>query len=80
MKENVFDKGDIEIGNPRLGGMVEVPSAVLMIDEVLEESDFISSGNERFGAISACRRPGQRNGHRLVQDAFIRRLSELSIK
>ena len=39
-----LDKGDIEIGNPRLGGMVEVPSAVLMIDEVLEESDFISLG------------------------------------
>ena len=34
----------IRVGEPRLGAMVEVPSAVVMIEEVLEQSDFISLG------------------------------------
>jgi phosphoenolpyruvate-protein phosphotransferase len=34
----------IKFGNPRLGVMIEVPSAVLMIDEIVREVDFISLG------------------------------------
>ncbi len=36
--------GGIEIGSPQLGAMIEVPSAVLVVDKILEEVDFISLG------------------------------------
>lgn len=34
----------IDFGDPKLGSMVEVPAAVLSIDKILEEADFISVG------------------------------------
>jgi phosphotransferase system enzyme I (PtsI) len=34
----------IEIGTPRLGAMVEVPSAILLIDEIVDVSDFVCLG------------------------------------
>jgi phosphotransferase system enzyme I (PtsI) len=34
----------IKYGNPRIGAMIEVPSAVLMIDEIAREVDFLSVG------------------------------------
>jgi phosphotransferase system enzyme I (PtsI) len=37
-------KRKIEFGNPRLGAMIEVPSAVLMIDEIAEAVDFLCLG------------------------------------
>lgn len=37
-------KKKIETGNPRLGAMIEVPSAVLTIDEIAEEIDFLCLG------------------------------------
>ncbi len=37
-------KRKIEFGSPRLGAMIEVPSAVLMIDEIAEEVDFLCLG------------------------------------
>ncbi len=37
-------KRKIEFGNPRLGAMIEVPAAVLMIDEIAEVVDFLCLG------------------------------------
>ena len=37
-------KKKVETGNPRLGAMIEVPSAVLTIDEIAEELDFLCLG------------------------------------
>lgn len=37
-------KRGIQFGNPRIGAMVEVPSAVLMIEEIAHEVDFLSLG------------------------------------
>ena len=37
-------KRGIAFGNPRIGAMVEVPSAVLMIEEIAREVDFLSLG------------------------------------
>ncbi|MBX7170122.1 MAG: phosphoenolpyruvate--protein phosphotransferase [Pyrinomonadaceae bacterium] len=34
----------IKIGNPKIGAMIEVPSAVLMIEEIAQEVDFMSVG------------------------------------
>jgi len=42
-KENL-KKSKIEFDSPRLGAMIEVPSAVLMIDEIVEEVDFLCLG------------------------------------
>jgi phosphotransferase system enzyme I (PtsI) len=32
------------VGNPKIGAMVEVPSAVLLIDEIMTEADFVCLG------------------------------------
>lgn len=37
-------KKKIKFGNPKIGTMIEVPSAVLMIDEIAEEVDFMNLG------------------------------------
>ncbi len=37
-------KKDIRIGSPQIGAMIEVPSAVWMIEEILDEVDFICLG------------------------------------
>lgn len=34
----------VKFGNPKIGAMIEVPAAVLMIDEIAQEVDFISVG------------------------------------
>lgn len=34
----------IKFGNPRIGAMIEVPSAVMMIEEIAQEVDFMSVG------------------------------------
>ena len=33
-----------QVGSPRVGAMIEVPSAVLLIDQIVEDSDFICLG------------------------------------
>ncbi|CAN5473475.1 phosphoenolpyruvate--protein phosphotransferase [soil metagenome] len=43
-EKNRLRKSKIEIGNPKLGAMIEVPSAVLTIDEIAAEVDFLSLG------------------------------------
>ncbi|MDQ3132453.1 MAG: phosphoenolpyruvate--protein phosphotransferase [Acidobacteriota bacterium] len=42
-KESLIKKG-INVGNPRIGAMIEVPSAVLTINEIAEEVDFVCLG------------------------------------
>lgn len=42
-KENLRAAG-IETGDPEIGAMVEVPSAVFSVEQILEESDFINVG------------------------------------
>lgn len=37
-------KRKIKFGNPKLGAMIEVPSAIMMIDEIAREVDFMSIG------------------------------------
>jgi phosphoenolpyruvate-protein phosphotransferase (PTS system enzyme I) len=39
-----FEKRKINFGNPKIGVMIEVPSALLMIEEIIEEVDFLSLG------------------------------------
>lgn len=43
-EKNKLARKGIEFGNPSLGVMVEVPSAVFVIDEILEEVDFVNLG------------------------------------
>jgi phosphotransferase system enzyme I (PtsI) len=42
-KEALARKG-IPTGDPRIGAMIEVPSAVLLIDEIIRETDFVCLG------------------------------------
>ena len=42
-KENLIKKG-VDVGNPRIGAMIEVPSAVFTIDEIAAEVDFLCLG------------------------------------
>lgn len=42
-KEKLVKKG-ISVGNPRIGAMIEVPSAVLTIEEIAAEVDFLCLG------------------------------------
>jgi phosphoenolpyruvate-protein kinase (PTS system EI component) len=37
-------KNNIECGNPKIGAMIEVPSAVFTIDDIAKEVDFLSLG------------------------------------
>lgn len=39
-----FKKRKINFGNPKIGAMIEVPSAVLMIEEIADEVDFLNLG------------------------------------
>ena len=39
-----LEKKGVEVGDPRIGAMIEVPSAVFMIRELLEEIDFACLG------------------------------------
>lgn len=34
----------IDIGSPRVGAMIEIPAAVMMIDELMDEADFVCLG------------------------------------
>lgn len=42
-KENL-QKANIKAGNPRVGAMIEVPSAVLTIERIVKEVDFVNLG------------------------------------
>lgn len=42
-RESLSAKG-IEAGNPAVGAMVEVPATILLIEEIVEETDFICLG------------------------------------
>ena len=39
-----LEAAGISVGNPRLGAMIEVPSAIFTIDEIAAEADFLSLG------------------------------------
>lgn len=39
-----FESRGTNVGNPRIGAMIEIPSAVIMIDEILTAADFICLG------------------------------------
>lgn len=39
-----LEKRKINCGSPRIGAMIEVPSAILMIEEIAEEVDFLNLG------------------------------------
>ncbi|MDQ6786984.1 MAG: phosphoenolpyruvate--protein phosphotransferase [Acidobacteriota bacterium] len=42
-RERLIKRG-VEVGNPKLGAMIEVPSAVLTAEEIAREADFLSLG------------------------------------
>jgi phosphotransferase system enzyme I (PtsI) len=42
-KKNLEKKG-IAVGSPKIGAMIEIPSAVLMIEEIAAETDFLCLG------------------------------------
>jgi phosphotransferase system enzyme I (PtsI) len=42
-KEALLSKG-VPAGNPRIGAMIEVPSAVLLVDEIVAAADLVSLG------------------------------------
>ncbi len=44
LEKALLRKKDIEFGNPKIGAMIEVPSAVLMAEEIAAEVDFINLG------------------------------------
>jgi phosphotransferase system enzyme I (PtsI) len=44
LEKALLRKKNIEFGNPKIGAMIEVPSAVLMADEIAAEVDFINLG------------------------------------
>ncbi len=43
-EKNYLKKKNIKCGNPKIGAMIEVPSAVLTVEEILQEVDFLSLG------------------------------------
>ncbi len=43
-ERNYLRKKNIKFGNPKIGAMIEVPSAVLTVEEILKEVDFLSLG------------------------------------
>ncbi len=43
-EKNNLKKNKIAFGNPKIGAMIEVPSAVLTIEEISKEVDFLSLG------------------------------------
>lgn len=43
-EKDYLKRKKISFGNPRLGAMIEVPSAVLVIDKIAEEVDFVCLG------------------------------------
>lgn len=40
----LLEAKDVPVGEPRVGAMIEVPSAVLLVDDIVNESDFICLG------------------------------------
>lgn len=43
-EKELLAKRKIKFGNPKIGAMIEVPSAIMMIDEIAREVDFMSIG------------------------------------
>ena len=43
-EKNYLKKKNIKFGNPQIGAMIEVPSAVMTVEEILKEVDFLSLG------------------------------------
>lgn len=43
-EKNYLKKKHIKFGNPKIGAMIEVPSAVFTVDEIAKEVDFLSLG------------------------------------
>lgn len=43
-EKNALKKKNIPFGNPKIGAMIEVPSAVLMAEEIASEVDFLNLG------------------------------------
>lgn len=43
-ERRLLESRGVDIGYPRIGAMIEVPSAVLMIEQILEEADFLCLG------------------------------------
>lgn len=43
-EKQLLARRKIKFGNPKIGAMIEVPSAIMMIDEIAREVDFLSIG------------------------------------
>jgi phosphotransferase system enzyme I (PtsI) len=70
----------IKFGNPRLGAMIEVPSAVLMIDEIAQAVDFMSVGtNDLVQYLLAVDRDNERVAEwfRTIHPAVLRSLKKI---
>ena len=73
-KETLAAKG-VPVGTPRLGAMIEVPSAVLMIKEIADETDFLCLGtNDLVQYLLAADRDNESVAHwfRTLHPAVIR--------
>jgi phosphoenolpyruvate-protein kinase (PTS system EI component) len=66
--ESLLAKG-VAVGSPRVGAMIEVPSAVFLIEEIVTESDIVCLGtNDLVQYLLAVDRDNEA-GLRLVPDA-----------
>lgn len=73
-KKNMTAKG-VNVGTPRVGAMIEVPAAVLMVKEIVEETDFLCLGtNDLVQYMLAADRDNESVAHwfRTLHPAVIR--------
>lgn len=79
-RDSLMRKG-VSAGKPRLGAMIEVPSALLIINELAEESDFICLGtNDLVQYLLAADRDNElvADWFRTVHPAVVRAISQVT--
>ncbi|GIU83094.1 MAG: phosphoenolpyruvate--protein phosphotransferase [Acidobacteria bacterium] len=79
-EKNRLTRKGIEFGEPSLGVMVEVPSAVFVIEEILQEVDFINLGtNDLIQYLLAVDRDNETaaNWFRTLHPAVLRAISKV---